>query len=103
MNAMNAKLDVLMPMVTETRGIKEHLGTLNGSVAKQRDQIHEHDKMFASLLEKMGNFFEDAQEIKMMRLPQMIERVDWIYRFFWIIATASLGAIVAALFALLLK
>ncbi len=59
-----------------------------------------------ALLEKIwGIIQEQAKHIQILNeeMGEVRTDVKWLKQFFWIVATASVGALVAALFGLILK
>ena len=58
---------------------------------------------------RLDNLERDVREIKDNHLPHIIRKVtktgtdvDWLKRFFWIVATASIGGLIGALINLLI-
>src|SRR5688572_9593603 len=86
-DSMDSKLDDLIP---DVRAIKEHLAKLNGSVAKHSESINQHDIQIATTNTHLAKFFQDAQDIKVMKLPQVIERVEWHNKIIWAVMCTSI-------------
>lgn len=81
MSAMNAKLDVLMPTVTELRGINHRLDKQNGS-------IEHHDRRIVDI-EKITARLDSNQQ--------------WLMRIVMGVGMAAVGGLFTAVYAVIFK
>lgn len=83
-------------MVSNNTSVKvarldERVGGLRGDFNEFKEHTYQ----------KVDAIRKDVADIKENHLPHLSADVSWLMRFFWIIATASIGSLVATLFNLL--
>lgn len=60
------------------------------------------EKRVTDLAEKFGSFYKDFSEER-VKSSGVKSDVDWLKRFFWVVATASIGSLVTGVLSLLIK